>query len=299
VVALRVGRRGEDRWWREYGLRGDAWPQAVARQGDGYVLVGNDDGTGVDGSFGWVLRIDAAGEQQWRSRLPLRAGRLRTVTVPDGGDAVVGGTAGGDGSGAWVGAIAPGGDARWLERFGPDSLSSVRMLATTRAGDVVGLGNTLFGQDGQDGYLIGFAAPKADPMASVDVSPASPAVGEAVTFDASESRAPGGSLERFDWDLNGDGSVDATGPVVAATFDEPGVHDVVLRVTDDEGATAIRQVRVGVGDGTPAGTTTPIDPGADDGRPVTTPGFGVGTTLAGIGAGLLYHLGRVRGERKC
>lgn len=65
--------------------------------------------------------------------------------------------------------------------------------------------------------------------------------GEAVTFDA---RTPS-TVAAFDrewypedpdavaWDLTGDGTVDATGPTVAHTFDDAGPHDVTLFVTVD------------------------------------------------------------------
>ncbi|WP_435125635.1 PKD domain-containing protein [Halobaculum sp. D14] len=86
---------------------------------------------------------------------------------------------------------------------------------------------------------VSVAEPKNKPPSAVfDVSTPSPQVGETVRFDAAASSDPNGSIERYRWDLTGDGSRDATGETVEFTYQETGEYTVSLTVVDDDGATA-------------------------------------------------------------
>jgi PKD repeat protein/methionine-rich copper-binding protein CopC len=62
-------------------------------------------------------------------------------------------------------------------------------------------------------------------------------VGTNVTLTAADSTSPGNLTSRA-WDLDGDGTTDATGETVAHGFDVPGAHEVTLTVTDDSSETA-------------------------------------------------------------
>lgn len=57
-----------------------------------------------------------------------------------------------------------------------------------------------------------------------------------VTFDATGSYDADGRIVRYRWNFN-DGTT-ASGPRVTHVFADPGVYDVVLRVTDDKGVTS-------------------------------------------------------------
>ena len=59
-----------------------------------------------------------------------------------------------------------------------------------------------------------------------------------VTLDASASSSPNGAIVSYDWDL-GDGETDA-GVTVTHTYDEKGVYDITLMVTDSAGAIGAR-----------------------------------------------------------
>jgi hypothetical protein len=64
-------------------------------------------------------------------------------------------------------------------------------------------------------------------------SPASPSAGESVTFTSTSSlQRP---IVREDWDFDGDGRIDGSGPSVTHTFATPGSHTVTLRVQNDRG----------------------------------------------------------------
>ncbi|MCX6094116.1 MAG: PKD domain-containing protein [Candidatus Bipolaricaulota bacterium] len=73
------------------------------------------------------------------------------------------------------------------------------------------------------------------PTADFAYVPAAPAVGDAITFDASDSFDFDGTIVDYSWDFNGDGAADATGVSVVHTFEAAGRRSVTLTVTDDAG----------------------------------------------------------------
>jgi PKD repeat protein len=80
--------------------------------------------------------------------------------------------------------------------------------------------------------------PNKAPQAAFGFAPASPRVGELVTFSSS-SIDPDGTLAAQAWDLDGDGAFDdATGASAQASYPAAGQRTVSLRVRDDHGATA-------------------------------------------------------------
>lgn len=62
------------------------------------------------------------------------------------------------------------------------------------------------------------------------------------TFDASASSSPNGAIVSYDWDF-GDGET-GTGRVITHTFEEKGVYEVTLMVTDSAGKKGARVVAV-------------------------------------------------------
>ncbi len=100
------------------------------------------------------------------------------------------------------------------------------------------------------------------PVASIAVSPAAPLTGDDVTLDGRGSGDPDGTIVAGAWDLDGDGEFDdAAGPVATATFDTPGPHTVSLRVVDDNGATAEASAEIAVAQGAaPAADAPPAAP---------------------------------------
>lgn len=85
-------------------------------------------------------------------------------------------------------------------------------------------------------------------QASFTFSPASPGVGELVTFDASAS-SDDGRIDSYFWDFEDDGVYDTTGPMPQWSYASAGVYRVRLRVVDDTGLgdETTRTVNVGQG----------------------------------------------------
>ena len=75
------------------------------------------------------------------------------------------------------------------------------------------------------------------PIADFDFMPESPLAGELVMFNASSSVDPDGAIVAYAWDLNGDGTTDATEVISVFIFPSPGTYNASLTVTDDDGNT--------------------------------------------------------------
>jgi len=73
------------------------------------------------------------------------------------------------------------------------------------------------------------------PVASFTYSPLGPQVGQQVSFDASSSFDPDGSIVSYQWDLDGDGATDTSGSSGTVTYISAGSVNVRLRVTDNDG----------------------------------------------------------------
>ncbi|MCS4122863.1 BspA family leucine-rich repeat surface protein [Salinibacter ruber] len=75
------------------------------------------------------------------------------------------------------------------------------------------------------------------PTASFSFDPSDPNVGETMTFDASGSEDPDGTIAEYRWDFDNDGETEATGQTASTSFPTPGEKAVALTVEDGDGAT--------------------------------------------------------------
>jgi len=129
-------------------------------------------------------------------------------------------------------------------------------------GSYAGVNLLLLATDGeaaQDGTGIQIA----DGLnASFSYTPANPTAGEELTFDASDSSIPSGTIESFEWEFTGDGTTDRTGQHVSYTFTDPDSYDVTLTVTGDGGETDTTTgvVSVGTEESTPFFSVDIADP---------------------------------------
>jgi YD repeat-containing protein len=110
------------------------------------------------------------------------------------------------------------------------------------------------------------------PNAAFGFDPASPRTGDPVTFDGSASSDPDGSIAKYEWDLDGNGSFETdsgTSPQVTHVYAKSGTYPVSLRVTDDDGGTDVVEHDITVTNRPPqaAFTFSPASPRKKD--PVT------------------------------
>ena len=74
------------------------------------------------------------------------------------------------------------------------------------------------------------------PVASFTYSPQHPEVNENITFNASLSYDPDGTIVNYEWDF-GDGNITSTTEeIINHSYSEAGIYEVTLTVTDNDGA---------------------------------------------------------------
>ena len=103
-------------------------------------------------------------------------------------------------------------------------------------------------------------SPDEPPTANVTYSPKQPVVGEWVEFDASGSVDTNGTIDHYQWEIDGNRTPTSTNPLIGANFSEPGTYHVMVIVTDDDGLTDTASVNVtveGVAAPTANATATP------------------------------------------
>jgi PKD repeat protein/subtilisin-like proprotein convertase family protein len=136
-------------------------------------------------------------------------------------------------------------------------------------------------------------APTTPPLATIGATPNPVVAGEPVVFDASGSTDPDGTVDAYEWDLDGNGSFETPGggsALAARSYPNATVLSVGVRVTDNDGRTAVAHLPLAVqatsgGDGGGGGGADP-GPGSDGGVTAPRPGGGTnGGAGGGSGAG--------------
>ncbi|MDD5265037.1 MAG: PKD domain-containing protein, partial [Candidatus Bipolaricaulis sp.] len=90
------------------------------------------------------------------------------------------------------------------------------------------------------------AASSQPPIADLQYMPLSPKAGDTVMFSGEPSIDLDGTITSYAWDFDGDGSTDATDPIVVFVFPTAGTFEVRLTVTDDGGNTDSLMIEIDV-----------------------------------------------------
>jgi YD repeat-containing protein len=97
------------------------------------------------------------------------------------------------------------------------------------------------------------------PVARFTVTPTTARAGQTVTFDGSTSSDPDGSIARYEWDLDGNGSYETdtgSNPVATRSYSSDGSVDVKLRVYDNQNGTDTEVHTVTIGNDPPTASFT-------------------------------------------
>jgi PKD repeat protein len=107
------------------------------------------------------------------------------------------------------------------------------------------------------------------PSASITATPNPVVSGSNVTFDASGSKDPDGTIAKYEWDMDGNGTYEISGegkPTITASYAQPGTRTVGVRVTDNNGATATATTTLTIQNRPPnasfTATPNPVSPNA-------------------------------------
>jgi len=144
--------------------------------------------------------------------------------------------------------VRDGDDCRKIEKRS----TAGTLIASECSSRFIGLGgaNTKLASDAAGRLYISSGASvvrvdMTEPAATLTGPTAPFLTGTTVQFDASGSNVPFGSIARYEWDVNGDGSFERDGgtlPTLSASFASAGARTVAVRVTAPSGKTATASV---------------------------------------------------------
>ncbi len=192
-----------------------------------FVILGGAAGTagatsmtlsGVPAAAGFVVQDDATDfRDTW------------DLTPPTGNIAWTWDEARGDGM--VLGPLGPDFELTLFPQF-TSGITQVKLLSGSSAGDEIVL-NLL------DPIIVS-GTPNVPPEVAFFAAPMEPHINEAISFDATGSFDPDGSIVTYEWDFDGDGLFDqaTSDPVATYTYGTAGFKTVTLRATDNEGAIA-------------------------------------------------------------
>jgi len=93
-------------------------------------------------------------------------------------------------------------------------------------------------------FITPFLAP---PNAVFTVDPLEPEVGETITFDASASFDPDGTIVKYVWDLGDENTAEEEVPTITHSYTVAGNYTVTLKVVDDHGISRSNTTTITVG----------------------------------------------------
>jgi hypothetical protein len=202
-------------------------------------------------------------------------------------------------SGSYIGGDSTGNDGKLTANIAPGAYSVESDYQNTQLSDI-----STFGTQSTTLATIDYAtntvtfsqintSKNTAPSTNIVYNPKSPTTGDTVGFDGSQSSDSDGSISFYEWDLDGDGTIEKTGQIVSKSFSTGGNYPIKLIVTDNDGATDSTQVIVSVSQqsSTPPGNSPSLRDLTGNGQAATDPdGDGVYEDINGDGKANLLDL---------
>ena len=245
---------------------GSAIPDIKTQDG-GYAFGGytnsSSQGDNVDA---WLVKVDSNLNEEF-NRTYGGEGDDRAYDITrssDGGYFFAGQTRSfsQQGSDGWLIKTEPDGDEVFNRTFDGGEQGSMSDIISTPDGGMAIEGDFDTGSADKP-WIVKLAPNEGEnipPSAGFILSPSDPEAGEVVTFDASSSSDPDGSIQSYEWEF-GDGTTE-TGVSPSHSYAENGTYTVTMTVEDNEGATDTATDTVTIGE-LDNPFTEPL-PGSDD-----------------------------------
>jgi PKD repeat protein len=89
------------------------------------------------------------------------------------------------------------------------------------------------------------------PVAAFTWAPLTPKANQTITFDASASYNPDGSITLYEWDWNNDSTYDDSyhTPIATKAWTQAGNYPVTVRVSDNDGVTSTKTITIPISSG--------------------------------------------------
>lgn len=243
IWLTKVDSEGNKEWTNTYGGNRGEYTYAVVQTSDGgYALGGTTYSYGSGSSDFWLVKTDLSGNMEWEKEFGGSESEFAhsLMQTSDGGYAITGYTEShSDGNwDMWLVKTDSSGAEEWNKSYGGSNDDYSESIIQTSDGGYAVAGTKSYRSNG-DMWLIKTMENSTDnqPPVAEDfaVSPQSPSTGDSVTFDASGSTDPDGSIVSYEWSF-GDVST-STGVNSTHSYSSSGEYTVTLTVTDDTGAT--------------------------------------------------------------
>jgi hypothetical protein len=184
------------------------------------------------------------------------------------------------------------GSAYLFTRTGTNWTQQQKLVASDGAGgdcfanDGSIYGNTaIIGSPNDNGkgsaYVFTNAPENQPPVADFTWTPQNPSINQQITFDASASQDPDGTITLYEWDWNNDDVYEEshTTPTATHSWANGGNYSMALRVTDDDDATATITKTINVNATAPSLTIEDFKGGIGISATVKNVGNATGTSI--------------------
>jgi len=235
---------GSEEWNKTFEDTGYERANSVQQTSDGgYILAGYTGLWGGGDCDFWLVKTDSNGNKQWDSTFggPSFDVANSVQQTADSGYILAGGTTsyGAGSCDVLLVKTDSNGNMEWNKTFGGPETDWAHSVQQTSDGGYILAGYTRsYGAGGSDFWLIkvkGEPEENQPPNANFTYSPQNPIINQIITFDASNSHDPDGTIVKYEWEF-GDGNI-ATGTIVTNSYPSVGAYAVTLTTTDNDGAT--------------------------------------------------------------